>query len=154
MRFLDGFLSVVTITSGIFGSCFLIAGGVGLVFNRCEVLEVVSVIDVLPATHGIHMCNVNFVYSSSRLPGTLYTQCPTRAGGDIAVCYSETHPNRFTAAEFETDLNVESRQLIFIMIYVGAGMVALCMLSLLAVGGLATRPEPLYEETKIGLMKK
>ena len=41
-------LSVVAITSGIFGSSFLISGGVGLAFNRCKVLEVVSVIDVLP----------------------------------------------------------------------------------------------------------
>ena len=151
MRFLDEVLSVAVIASGLFGSCFLIAGGVGLVFNRCEVLEVVSVIDVLPAAHGIHVCNVNFVYSSSRLPGTLYTQCPTRAGGDIAVCYSEPHPERFMAAEFESGLNIVSRRLSFIMIYFGAGLVALCVLSLLAAG--ATRPEPTYEETKTLLMK-
>lgn len=134
-------LTFVCALSAFVGPALLISGGIVLSIDSCEVIEVVGVVSLRPAAHGIGLCDAVFVYyNAGSLTGSLTTPCPpdsnTKNNGsrypsqDVAVCYSVEHPERYQAALLASDLRVLPRSVPVTMLCFGAAFTVLPIICL------------------------
>ena len=126
-------MCIIAVLSLFVGPALLIAGGILFSVADCESVEVVGVLALRPAVHGIGLCDATFTYyasasASASLVGTLTTPCPVNGTdirlADVAVCYPVMHPDRYKAALLASDLVVTPHSVPLTLLLVGGGVTA------------------------------
>jgi hypothetical protein len=118
------FVCILCIT----GISLMLAGGRMMIWADCEVLEIVNVTSIIPIKDGIGMCDAEFIYHNPSMHGMLTITCPRNMAGNVAVCYSLFHPERYKASVLASGLDVKPHSTALNLLNYGFGLAIIPML--------------------------